>query len=87
MYEHVMRRPMTGSLHWIMTPWGSHWLPPSPGCFALTCRNCGCDFCARCLADCGTDAHKHCAKVGDGRGASYPSSVSQKASRLASPTR
>ena len=31
------------------------------GCFALTCSRpgCGCGFCARCLKDCGKDAHKH----------------------------
>jgi hypothetical protein len=31
------------------------------GCFALTCGNCGCGFCAWCLADCGNDAHAHVA--------------------------
>ena len=31
------------------------------GCFALTCSraDCGCGFCAYCLADCGGDAHAH----------------------------
>jgi multidrug efflux pump subunit AcrA (membrane-fusion protein) len=38
------------------------------GCFALTC-SCGCGFCAWCLEDCGTDAHRHVAhcKVGKGQ--------------------
>lgn len=33
-------------------------------CAALTCANpqCGCGFCAYCLADCGSDAHAHVAK-------------------------
>ena len=31
------------------------------GCCALTCRRCGCGFCAWCLADCGGDAHQHVA--------------------------
>ena len=31
------------------------------GCFALTCSrpDCGCGFCAKCLKDCGKDAHGH----------------------------
>ena len=29
------------------------------GCNALTCRRCGCGFCALCLTDCGADAHTH----------------------------
>ena len=31
------------------------------GCFALKCSNsaCGCGFCAKCLKDCGNDAHSH----------------------------
>eukprot|EP01012_Entosiphon_sulcatum_P068585 TRINITY_DN9884_c0_g1_i4.p1 TRINITY_DN9884_c0_g1~~TRINITY_DN9884_c0_g1_i4.p1 ORF type:complete len:1080 (+),score=153.92 TRINITY_DN9884_c0_g1_i4:57-3242(+) len=33
------------------------------GCDALTCAACGAGFCAVCLADCGTDAHRHCAQV------------------------
>jgi len=35
------------------------------GCAALTCSNgqCGCGFCAVCLADCGSDAHNHCKQV------------------------
>lgn len=31
------------------------------GCCALRCASCGCGFCAWCLEDCGTDAHKHVA--------------------------
>lgn len=31
------------------------------GCCALTCSRCACGFCAFCLKDCGTDAHKHVA--------------------------
>ncbi|KAJ1428017.1 hypothetical protein B484DRAFT_348798 [Ochromonadaceae sp. CCMP2298] len=31
------------------------------GCFALTCSNCPCAFCAWCLADCGSNAHNHVA--------------------------
>jgi hypothetical protein len=30
-------------------------------CSALTCRRCGCGFCAWCLRDCGADAHEHVA--------------------------
>ena len=29
------------------------------GCFALTCSQCKCAFCAYCLEDCGGDAHRH----------------------------
>jgi len=29
------------------------------GCAALTCDGCGCGFCAKCLKDCGHDAHAH----------------------------
>uniref|UniRef100_A0A0G4H9E8 RING-type domain-containing protein n=1 Tax=Chromera velia CCMP2878 TaxID=1169474 RepID=A0A0G4H9E8_9ALVE len=29
------------------------------GCTALTCVNCGCEFCGYCLLDCGRDAHDH----------------------------
>lgn len=29
------------------------------GCFALSCFRCGCGFCAWCLKDCGSDAHRH----------------------------
>ncbi len=31
------------------------------GCFALTCSQCKCGFCAYCLEDCGYDAHRHVA--------------------------
>jgi hypothetical protein len=31
------------------------------GCFALSCKRCGCGFCAYCLEDCGADAHRHVA--------------------------
>jgi len=36
------------------------------GCCALTCsrQGCGCGFCALCMKDCGTDAHKHVEKCG-----------------------
>ena len=34
------------------------------GCFALTCSNCPCGFCAWCLKDCGTDAHACAAECG-----------------------
>jgi len=36
------------------------------GCMALTCsrQGCGCGFCARCLKDCGSDAHGHVALCG-----------------------
>ena len=34
------------------------------GCFALTCNNCRCAFCAYCLEDCGADAHAHVAGCG-----------------------
>ena len=33
------------------------------GCNALTCGTCGTGFCALCLTDCGSDAHKHYASV------------------------
>jgi len=32
------------------------------GCFALSCNNCPCNFCASCLKDCGPDAHQHVAR-------------------------
>jgi hypothetical protein len=31
------------------------------GCCALVCSRCPCGFCAWCLEDCGTDAHRHVA--------------------------
>ena len=41
------------------------------GCNALTCRRCGCGFCAVCLEDCGRDAHRHYREA-------HPGSVSNR---------
>ena len=37
------------------------------GCFALTCNNCRCGFCAWCLKDCGRDAHAHVPHCPEGK--------------------
>lgn len=45
------------------------------GCFALSCHKCRCGFCAWCLADCGSDAHRHVASCVEStnRGSPYGS--------------
>jgi serine/threonine protein kinase len=35
------------------------------GCFALTCSQCNCGFCAWCLTDCGDNAHPHVRSCND----------------------
>lgn len=41
------------------------------GCFALTCNNCRCGFCAWCLVDCGADAHAHVHGCREGNNRGY----------------
>ena len=41
------------------------------GCYALTCGQCNCGFCAWCLKDCNNDAHSHVATCPENPGVGY----------------
>jgi hypothetical protein len=55
------------------------------GCFALTCTQCKCEFCAYCLEDCGGDAHRHVANcqynIAPGKGVFASFHVFERAQR------
>jgi hypothetical protein len=56
---HGYRKKITDDLLTLKCPRCKKAFIDFDGCYALTCSNCHCGFCAYCLKDCGSDAHGH----------------------------
>ncbi|EGD73577.1 hypothetical protein PTSG_05285 [Salpingoeca rosetta] len=62
------RKHITGEILTLRCPRCKTAFVDFDGCFALTCNNCKCGFCAWCLRDCGTNAHQCAARCGTRHG-------------------